>query len=131
MAMQVGWQDNNKEIIRCTTDGRWTWDDLQRALNATIKLMDTVEHKVDFIIDLRRGSFAINPLSILGQARNVATPETHPNEGVKVVLGANGMVQTAYDGYRRIIASMGKTQVFHFADSEDHAHQIIERERDK
>ncbi len=131
MAMQVGWQDNNKEIIRCTTDGRWTWDDLQRALNATIKLMDTVEHKVDFIIDLRRGSFAINPLSILGQARNVATPETHPNEGVKVVLGANGMVQTAYDGYRRIIASMGKTQVFHFADNEAHAHQIIESERDK
>ena len=131
MAINVGWQDKNQEIIRCNAEGRWTWDDLQRALNATIKLMDTVEHKVDFIIDLRKGSFAINPLSILGQARSVATPETHPNEGVKVVLGANGMVQTAYDGYRRIIAGMGKTQIFHFADSEAHAQQINERERGK
>lgn len=129
MGIQVGWQDEGKRVIRCAVSGRWTWDELQIALNKTIKLMDSVEHKVDFIIDLRNGSFVLNPFSLLGQARSVATPETHRNEGTKVVIGANGMVQTAYDTYRRVIAAMGKNQVFHFADTEVQAHQIIERER--
>jgi len=129
MAIQVGWQDEKHTIIRCTVNGRWTWDDLQKALAQTISLMDTVDHKVDFFIDLRNGSFAINPLSLLGQTRHVATPESHRNEGVKVVVGANGLVRTAYDGYRRITRSMGKNQVFHFADNEAEAYQIMERER--
>lgn len=129
MAMHVSWHDDNKAIIRCNADGRWTWDELEAALHKTIKLMDSVEHKVDFLIDLRKGNFILNPFSLLGQARSVATPETHRNEGVKVVIGANGMVQTAYDAYRRVISTMGKNQVFHFADSEAQAHQIIQRER--
>lgn len=129
MAIQVGWGDEGKRLIRCKVEGRWTWDELQKALNTTITMMDSVKHKVDFIIDLRQGSLVLNPLSLLGQTRNLATPETHPNEGVKVVIGANGLVQTAYDGYRRVIAAMGKTQVFHFADSEAQAHQIIQREQ--
>jgi hypothetical protein len=129
MAIQVGWQDENKRIIRCAVSGRWTWDELQTALGKTIKLMDSVDHKVDFVIDLRNGSFVINPLSILGQARSVATPETHRNEGVKVVIGANSLVQTAYNTYRGITSAMGKNQVFHFADTEAQAYDIIQRER--
>ncbi|MBE2269703.1 MAG: hypothetical protein IAE80_15815 [Anaerolinea sp.] len=129
MAIQVYWQDEQKNMIRCSVSGRWTWDDLQKALSQTISMMDSVNHKVNFIIDLRNGSFVINPLSLLGQTRSFATPETHRNEGVKVVIGANGLVQTAYDGYRRVTSAMGKNQVFHFADTEAQAHQIIEREQ--
>ncbi len=129
MAIQVFWQDEQKNLIRCTVSGRWTWDDLQTALNQTIKMMDSVNHKVNFMIDLRNGSFVINPLSLLGQTRNFVTSETHRNEGVKVVIGATGLVQTAYDGYRRLTSATGKNQVFHFADSEAQAHQIIAREQ--
>ena len=129
MAIQVFWHDEGKQLIRCDVNGRWTWDDLQKALRQTIGMMDSVQHKVDFIIDLRGGSFMANPLSILAQAQSVATPETHPNEGVKVVIGANGLVRTVYDGYRRITTSMGKNQVFQFANTMDEAHRIINQQR--
>lgn len=131
MAIQIFWHDEEKQIIRCDVNGRWTWGDLQSALRKTISMMDSVQHKVDFIIDLRNGSFMTNPLSALAQAQSVATPETHPNEGVKVVVGANALVRTVYDGYRRITTSMGKNQVFQFANTMDEAHRIIEQQRSR
>jgi hypothetical protein len=131
MAINVSWQDEDKQIIRCNVEGRWTWDELHRSLRQTIHLMDSVTHKVHFIIDLRNSSFIPNPLGALAQAQGVATPQTHPNEGVKVVVGANPMVRLVYDGYRRITNAMGKNQEFLFAGTLEEAHSMISRERSR
>lgn len=127
MAIQTQWDDEQKQVIRVEVEGRWSWDELQSALERTIEMMDSVPHKVDFIIDVSRSSLI--PGGATQAAQNVATPETHRNEGVKVIVGANPLMRIAYEAYRRINKSLGKNQEFHFAKTRDEARAFIVRER--
>jgi prophage DNA circulation protein len=125
MPVRVYWEDERKAIIRADVTGRWTWDDLDAGLQETLGMMDTVDHKVNFIIDIRDSHF--NAGSALAHVGDAATPDTHRNEGVKVVVGANRLVKMLYSAYRKVTQSMGKDQVFHFADSIEDARAVIER----
>jgi hypothetical protein len=127
MAIQVSWEDpQQKQIILCRAEGRWSWDELEAGLAQAIRLMSSVNHTVHFIIDIR-GSH-LNLATALGQAQKAATPETNKNEGIKVVVGANRMVRMVYEAYRKITQAMGKDQVFHFTDTLDQAHALIARQ---
>jgi hypothetical protein len=123
MAIHIGWDDDSKRIVRATVEGRYAWEDLERALGEAIELMDSVAHKVHFVIDIRRGHLDVG--SAIGQAQKAATPETHHNEGMKVVVGANFMVKTVYQAYRKVTQAMGKDQEFHFANSLEDARAMI------
>ena len=127
MAIQTQWDDDQKQVIRVEIEGRWSWDELQSALERTIEMMDSVPHKVDFIIDVSRSSLI--PRGATQAAQSVATPETHRNEGVKVIVGANALMRIAYEAYRRINKSLGKNQEFHFAKTREEARALIARER--
>ncbi len=123
MSVRIDWDDDRQQILRVTVEGRWAWDDLDAALRDAIALMDSVDHKVHFIIDIRSSQF--NAGSALGQVQKAATPESHRNEGVKVVVGANRMVRMLYGAYRKVTQAMGKDQEFLFADSLDSARRLI------
>lgn len=125
MAIQIAWDDDRQQIIRVTVQGRWTWDELEVALRDTIRMMDSVAHTVHFIIDIR-GSH-LNVGGALAQAQKAATPATHRNEGVKVVVGANRVVRMLYGTYRKLNSAMGKNQEFHFAESIEDAYGFIAR----
>jgi hypothetical protein len=127
MAIQTQWDDGQNKVIRVEVEGRWSWDELQTALKHTIELMDSVPHKVDFIIDVSRSSLI--PGGATQAAQSVATPETHRNEGIKVVVGSNALMRIAYEAYRRINSSLGKNQEFLFAKSREDARTLIFRER--
>lgn len=123
MPIGLAWDDDSKQIINVTVDGRWTWEELEAALRQTIAMMDSVSHRVHFIIDIRRGHLDI--ASALGQAQKAATPQTHRNEGLKVVVGANWMVRKAYAAYRSVTRALGKDQQFLFANSLEDARDLI------
>ncbi|MFO7322013.1 MAG: hypothetical protein DIU68_009790 [Chloroflexota bacterium] len=124
MAIHLDWDDEHKRLILVRVDGRWTWGELERSLENAISMMDSVSHKVNFIIDIRNGQMDLG--SALGQIQKAATPETHRNEGMKVVVGANRMIRSLYGAYRALIQSMGKDQEFHFADTIDEARAMID-----
>ena len=127
MAIQLAWDDDDHRIIQIQVEGRWTWDELENALRRTITMMDSVAHKVDFIIDVSRSHML--PGGATQAAQNVASPQTHRNEGIKVIVGANTLIRLAYEAYRRINRSLGKEQVFLFAKSQEDARATIEKER--
>jgi hypothetical protein len=127
MAIQTQWDDEQQQVIRVEVEGRWSWDELQIALERTIEMMDSVAYKVEFIIDVSRSSLI--PGGATQAAQSVATPETHRNEGVKVVVGANAFMRIGYEAYRRINRSMGKNQEFHFVKTRGEARAFIARER--
>lgn len=128
MAIQLDWDNASHRIIRVQVEGRWTWDELEAALRRTIALMDSVSHKVDFIIDVSKSHML--PGGATQAAQSVATPQTHRNEGIKVIVGANTLVRLAYEAYRRINRSLGKNQEFLFASTQDEARATIAAERE-
>lgn len=123
MAITLAWDETDNRIIHVNVDGDWTWDMMESALNEAIGMMDSVNHRVHYIIDIRTGRLDL--ASALKQAQQAATPETHHNEGVKVVVGANMMIRTLYGAYRKMIQRMGKDQEFLFADTIDEARAMI------
>jgi hypothetical protein len=127
MSIQIAWDDDRHQIILVTVEGGFAWEELDAALSRTLGMMDTVNHKVHFIIDIRRAK--INPGSALGQAQKAATPDTHRNEGMKLVVGANPIVKMLYNAYRKIVHSMGKEQEFLFAKSIEAARERIAQEQ--
>jgi hypothetical protein len=126
MAIQLDWDDDSNRIICILVEGRWTWDDLEAALRRTIAMMDSVSHKVHFIIDVSRSQML--PGGATQAAQSVATPQTHRNEGIKVIVGANTLIRLAYEAYRRINRSLGKNQEFLFAKTQEEARAAIARE---
>jgi hypothetical protein len=127
MAITMEWDDDQQRIIRADVNGQWSFDEMEAALRQTIAMMESVSHKVDFIIDVSRSSLI--PGGATRAAQSVATPETHPNEGIKIVVGANVLVRLAYEAYRRINRSLGKDQEFLFAGNLDEARALIARFR--
>lgn len=123
MAIDLAWDETDAHIIHVTVTGDWTWDMMESALERAVGMMDSVDHPVHYIIDIREGRLDL--ASALKQAQQAATPETHPNEGVKVVVGANFMIRTLYTAYRKMIERMGKDQEFLFADTPDDARALI------
>lgn len=127
MAITLAWDETDASIIQVNVSGDWTWDMMETALTEAIGMMDSVNHRVHYIIDIRAGRLDL--ASALRQAQQAATPETHRNEGIKVVVGANMMIRTLYGAYRKMIERMGKDQEFLFADTIDEARTMIARAR--
>jgi transposase len=123
VAIDLAWDETDSQIIRVDVRGDWTWDMMERALEQAIGMMDSVDHKVHYIIDIREGRLDL--ASAMKQAQQAATPETHRNEGVKVVVGASFMIRTLYSAYRKMIERMGKDQEFLFADTPEEARAMI------
>lgn len=124
MAIDLAWDQTDSRVIGVTVRGDWTWEMMESALEQAIGMMDSVDHTVHYIIDIREGRLDL--ASALKQAQQAATPETHPNEGVKVVVGANMMIRTLYGAYRKMTERLGKDQEFLFADTPEQARQMIE-----
>jgi hypothetical protein len=125
MAIDLAWDEQDSRIIRVNVHGDWTWDMMETALEQATGMMDSVDHPVHYIIDIREGRLDLG--SALKQAQQAATPETHPNEGIKVVVGANFMIRTLYATYRKMVERMGKQQDFLFADTPEEALTLIEQ----
>lgn len=125
MAIDLAWDEQNAHIIRVVVHGDWTWEMMETALEQATGMMDSVDHAVHYIIDIREGRLDLG--SALKQAQQAATPETHPNEGIKVVVGANFMIRTLYATYRKMVERMGKQQDFLFADTPEEALTLIEQ----
>lgn len=123
MAIVLAWDEADQQIIQVQVSGNWTWDQMETALEEAIGMMDSVDHTVHFIIDIRNGQLDLG--SALAQAQKAATPETHPNEGIKVVVGANFMIRTLYGAYKTMMERMGKQQEFLFADTPEQARAMI------
>src|SRR5215207_6425768 len=99
MAITTLWDDSNKTRIRMEFETSWTWADLENAISKTDEFIASVAHSVDIIIDLEGSSL---PKDFMNAAKNLlGNPEPRANEGYRVVVGINNMMQTAYQAIQK------------------------------
>lgn len=53
MSVHVQWDNEDRTIILWSFVGRWTWGEYEDALAAAVTMLDTVDHKVDYVYDVR------------------------------------------------------------------------------
>jgi hypothetical protein len=54
MSVHVEWDNPEKTAVRWTYVGRWTWGEYDDALKVANSLLETVDHPVDYITDVRQ-----------------------------------------------------------------------------
>ncbi len=123
MAIVTRWDNKKKTVILLEFESEWSWQDLEEAVHKADRLIGGVEHFVDLLIDLEGASI---PRDVLTVAKNLlATGEARPNEGARVVVGANGTIKTIYQTIHKTFNSAVTGREVLFADTMADARAIL------
>jgi hypothetical protein len=120
MSIKVAWDNPEQTIISFDFEGRWDWDELYAASDQATRMLDSTDHMVDFIMDIRETQQI--PKDFMSHAERVASG-SHPRRGVMIVVGANGLLRTLGGGLRKLFPDATRNLAF-AADLEE-AYAII------
>ena len=122
MAINTRWDNKKKSVVLLEFETEWSWGELEEAVQKADALIGSVENFVDLIIDLEGTSI---PKDVMNAAKTLlASGEARPNEGARVVVGANGAMKTIYQTIQKTFSSAGDREIL-FAPSLSDARAII------
>jgi hypothetical protein len=120
MPITVRWDNDAKTIIYYIFDSAWTWDEFNTIYKDVYAMLDTVEHKVHAIVDLRTSRLL--PRDTLTEMRRL-TYEQHKNGGITIFITANALARTFYsilsNVYRRA------REIFRLVNTPEEAYAVI------
>ncbi|MBI1282122.1 MAG: hypothetical protein GC179_28605 [Anaerolineaceae bacterium] len=122
MGIVVQWDNAEQTVIHFVYSGQWTFGDLFDVMQDARVLMDSVDHPVHGIIDLRDSKLMPNGVLSLGR---IVTMRKHHNQGKSIIVGANGFARTLYDVYRKVYRTTFDESSYAFASSLDEARQML------
>jgi hypothetical protein len=99
--MTTEWDDEEHTILRVTYLPGWTWDDLENNLSVEQHMLDSVDHRVDVITDLRNTQLPPGAISRLPKIAQ-SPPYTHPNSGGVVMVGSPSFMKEVVALYKRL-----------------------------
>lgn len=91
MAIEIVWDNDNQTIIRVTFPEQWTWDDFLEVDTITAKMVDSVNHKVCFLADLRQTKRI--PTGLKLDIANQVLDFRHENSDLLIIVGMNKMIR--------------------------------------
>jgi hypothetical protein len=126
MGIQVQWADTKQSIIQLTLERGWTWDDLYEAIRQADGLITSVQHTVNMVIDIHKaGGIPGDFMKVAGDV--FASGDARANEGQKIVVGANRLIQMAYGAFQKVYGHKLKDRPFQFASTMDDAYALLSR----
>lgn len=129
MAINVQWDNQQKTRVLMEFETSWTWDELDDALEATDDLLGLVPHQVDIIIDLEGSNI---PKDFMRAAKQIITNpdmDKRPNEGNRVVIGANQWMRKAYQTIQKTFTKRLEGREVLFANDLSHARGLLHNMR--
>ncbi len=124
MAIQVQWANPKQTVIHLTLERGWTWDDLYEAIRQADGLITSVQHTVNMIIDIHKaGGLPRDFMKVAGDV--FASGDPRSNEGQKIVVGANRLIQMAYGAFQKVYGHQLKDRPFRFAPTLDDAYAML------
>ena len=123
MAIVTRWDNKKKTVILLEFESEWNWEELAGAVHKADQLIGSVEHFVDLIIDLEGTTI---PRDVLTAAKTLlASGDARPNEGARVVVGANGAIRTIYQTIQMTFNSAVEGREVLFAPNMADARAIV------
>lgn len=121
MPIRVYWEDEKQALVRYDFEGRWTWDELYTAYYQAIAMENSVSHRVDIILDMRKSGFI--PANALLHMKNFSDKQP-PNVGLSIFVTPNAFVSALYSTAIRFYAKIGF--YFRLVKTLDQAYTMIE-----
>jgi hypothetical protein len=125
MGIQVAWTNPDYRVMKLDFQRGWTWDDLYAAIQQADDLITSVEHRVHMIIDISHaGGLPRDFMRVAGDVFD--SGDARPNEGQKIVVGASGLIQFAYNGFLKVYGHKLQNRPFQFAPSLEAAYNLLD-----
>ena len=96
MSVHVQWDNEDRTIILWSFVGRWTWGEYEDALAATASMLDTVDHQVDYIYDVRLMSILPPDVVTRFKAKYLKLPE---KTGRFVAVGVDDYLRLVWNTF--------------------------------
>lgn len=120
MGIRVSWDNDEKTIVRHSYNGHWTISDFYNCVDDSARLLHSVDHPVDLIIDM--GDCAPPPNGILRGYR-YADSKVPDNQRLVIVVQASD-IQRVYDHVAdNITVRAGRNRVS--VDTMEEAYDVI------
>jgi hypothetical protein len=123
MGIRIEWEDEGKTVIRHIYEGVWTVEDYYALIDANYRQIDSVNHQVDIINDLRE--MAGMPPNMV-PAIKYAARKAHPNEGINVFVASPTYIKVLIDMINKAVGEA--TEVIHVGTLEE-AYELIAQHR--
>jgi hypothetical protein len=104
MSIKNYWTDDRKEILVSVFEDQWTWDQYYLNLDEIHTMLGSVDHLVDYVLDLRM-SAGFPPGNVMSHMRYAAAQFRTKNVGNIAIAGSNMYVRMIFDMFRRIYRS--------------------------
>ncbi len=124
MGITINWGNDEHTLIYIAFDPQWTWREFEALDDQTTATLDSVDHKVNFIVDASNGNRLPRGLPT-AQIKQVIKLE-HPNSNRMVLVGANTYVRVMLDTALKIISEAGGKIIF--AHTIEEARRILAEE---
>ena len=98
------WDNPEKSVLRHIYQGSWEWKDFYQSIAEADAMMDTVDHKVHVIVDVRKSK--IMPSDTLTHIGHLRGRTAHANRGQTVLVGGNMFLQRLYTLFSKIYPEM-------------------------
>lgn len=121
MPVEVSWDNAEQTRIRYHFTGKWTWSDLDTAIQTVNALLASVPHRVYILIHFEAAQIPNGAITELRQ-RN-ARPA--PNWGGGVFIGVHPLLRILIENFRKIYPPLAKQ--YAVASSRDEAVAIIDQ----
>lgn len=125
MSIKTEWGNDEKTILLFTYEPNWSWNDLNDAVTLAYDMMETIDHPVVHIADMRNAS--ILPSGAMTQGRNLAN-RRHPRQTLLIVVGANSLVRTLGNTFSKIYSRVGGDSRNVYAATLEEAYALAEKE---
>ena len=102
MSITVDWDSEVADTIHVTYHKDWSIHDYYDSSQQMIELMDSVDHKVDFIYEFKETVIPKGALSIFSEMQEKATHSEHPNHGFIMLVGLRGATDQLFQLYSRL-----------------------------
>lgn len=123
----AAWDNEEKTIIRVTYGLTWTWDDYFQADQAAQALLDSVDHRVDLILDMLNTALPADSLSRIPTLIRAGIGLARPNTGIVVLVGTSGYLRTLISAFQKVYPQESR-RVF-LVETLDEAYALIASKR--
>lgn len=124
MAIELQWMNPQQTLILMQFKRGWAWAELYDAVRDVDQRIGSVAHTVHVLLDLTHaGRLPLDFMQVAGEL--FASGDARPNEGLRIIVGANWLLRSAYNTLSKLYASKLAERPILFADNLDEAHVLL------
>ncbi len=122
MSVHVEWDNEELTVILWSFVGRWTWGEYEDALKMVNSMLEHVEHKVDYIYDVRQMSILPPDVITRFKAKYLKLPE---KTGRFVAVGVDDNLRLVWNTFTSLPYAHHLKALY--ADTLDDARDLLMR----